>query len=398
MRILYWMSSLGVGGAERLVVQLAERMAARGHRVKLVVLLGEQAEEWPTALEVEHLGMSRRPWALLAALGRGWRAWCRFRPDLVHSHTFPANLSARLLSLLLPRTALLSTIHNVYEGGWGRMLAYRLTDRLARRTTAVSRAAAERFVWLKAVSAERCLVLANWIDVEQFQIEPGRRQAVREKMGAGEDFIWLAAGRLTPAKDFSNLLKAGRWLRAPIADKNCEFDKSDLHWTRQAKQEKYGRSRCCQTQFWIAGDGSEEARAGLEAEARALGLEGCVRLLGLRRDLAALMEAADGFVLSSAWEGMPLVVGEAMAMARPVVATDAGGTAELVGETGLMVPVGDSPALAGAMARVMELSADDRAAMGQAARARVVDGFSLTARAEDWARLYGELVFENKPI
>jgi glycosyltransferase involved in cell wall biosynthesis len=68
------------------------------------------------------------------------------------------------------------------------------------------------------------------------------------------------------------------------------------------------------------------------------GLEGSIRWLGMRRDIAALLEAADGFVLASAWEGMPLALGEAMEKA--VVATAVGGVRELVGECGIVVTAG----------------------------------------------------------
>ena len=84
---------------------------------------------------------------------RGRRFLVDFRPDLVHSHSFHASFVARLLKILVPRLLVLSSVHNVYEGPWTRMLAYRLTDPLTRRTTVVCRAAAERFVRLKAVPA-----------------------------------------------------------------------------------------------------------------------------------------------------------------------------------------------------------------------------------------------------
>ena len=67
-----------------------------------------------------------------------------------------------------------------------------------------------------------------------------------------------------------------------------------------------------------------------------------MRWLGLRRDMPALLDAADGFVSGSAWEGMPLAVGEAMVMEKPIVATDVGGVRELVGDAGAIVEAKDS--------------------------------------------------------
>jgi hypothetical protein len=93
---------------------------------------------------------------------------------------------------------------------------------------------------------------------------------------------------------------------------------------------------------------------GVAANLRSeLELRDSVRWLGLRRDMPALLDAADAFVSGSAWEGMPLAVGEAMAMEKPVVATDVGGVRELVGDAGLVVPAKDSGALADAMQATM---------------------------------------------
>jgi glycosyltransferase involved in cell wall biosynthesis len=136
-----------------------------------------------------------------------------FRPDLLHSHSFHPNVVARLLKLITPSTVVLSTVHNVYEGGWQRMLAYRLTNGLSRQTTAVSQAAADRFVRLKAVPQRKCTVLTNGIDTAEFAPDADRRAHVRAEMAAGQadwdgEFIWLTAGRIVPAKDIPNLLRA----------------------------------------------------------------------------------------------------------------------------------------------------------------------------------------------
>ncbi len=113
-----------------------------------------------------------------------------------------------------------------------------------------------------------------------------------------------------------------------------------------------------------------------------------VRWLGLRRDMPALLDAADGFVLGSAWEGMPLVVGEAMAMEKPVVATDVGGVHELLGDRGVLVPAKDPQALAAAMLATMRWSREERAQMGRGARERIVDRFSIDAAADWWEAQY----------
>jgi glycosyltransferase involved in cell wall biosynthesis len=363
MRIVYMLTSLGMGGAEKQVLALASRMKEHGHDVTLLILRPPVAEQWRTELPIVHLGMHRNPVSVAAGLGKGGRFLGEFKPDILHSHSFHPNILARLLNWPA-RARVISTVHNVYEGGWRRMLAYRMTDGLARCTTAVSRAAADRFVELKAVPGAKCIVLTNGIDTTEFEPLADRRARMRAEMGAGAGFIWLTSGRIVPAKDIPNLLRAFARVRAERAD----------------------------AQLWIAGEmaggkveGSGGAVSGAVVE---MGSVEGVRWLGLQRDLPALLDAVDGFVLASAWEGMPLALGEAMAMEKPVVATDVGGVRELVGDAGVTVPPKNSNALASAMLTMMQRSKEARSALGSAARARIQNNFSMDARADDWEALY----------
>jgi glycosyltransferase involved in cell wall biosynthesis len=104
--------------------------------------------------------------------------------------------------------------------------------------------------------------------------------------------------------------------------------------------------------------------------------------------MPALLDAADGFVLASAWEGMPLALGEAMAMEKPVAATDVGGVRELAGEAGLIVPARNPEALAQAMLALMQATPEARASQGRAARERIQRSFNMDAKADEWEALY----------
>jgi glycosyltransferase involved in cell wall biosynthesis len=358
------LTSLGMGGAERQVVALAERMKACGHSVALILLRERQPEEWPTTIDLVCLEMRKTPASFLAGLLRA-RRWLRdFQPDLIHSHVFPANMTARLLKISSP-AAVLSTVHNVYEGTWPRMLAYRLTDGLSRRTAFVSQAAADRYARLKAVPVRKVSVLTNGIDLAEFAPSAERRGLIRAQMGVGEEFVWLAAGRIVPAKDFPNLLRAFAQVLGEIPE----------------------------ARLWIAGEALGAGSEAIQAQAAALGAS--VRWLGLRRDMPALLDAADGFVLASAWEGMPLALGEAMAMEKPVVATDVGGVRELVGEAGVMVPAKNAVALTQAMLEMMRRTDVERHRLGVAARERIASRFSIDAKADEWEALY-RAVLENE--
>ena len=359
MRIVYVLTSLGIGGAERQVVALAELMAARGHAVSLLVLRPRQPEEWPTTVDCAYLDMRKTPVSLVAGLVRACLFLRSFCPDLIHSHVFPANMMARLLRLFHP-TPVISTVHNVYEGTWPRMVAYRLTDPLSLWITAVSHAAADRYVRLRAIPANKCSVLTNGIDAAEFAPSHDCRTHMREKMGADDEFVWLAAGRIAPAKDYPNLLHAFAKVRLILP----------------------------QARLWIAGEAAGSEFTALQSLTAGLSLESSVRWLGLRRDMSALLNAADGFVLASAWEGMPLAVGEAMAAEKPVVATDAGGVRELVGDTGVVVPAKDPETLAQAMLRQMRSTPESRGSLGGAARERILSQFSMNAKANEWETLY----------
>jgi len=374
MRIVTVLTSLGVGGAEKQALAVAERMAKRGHAVAVLVLMPPVAEEWPTTIRTVYLGVHKTPGSVLRGLMRA-RSFAReFRPDLAHSHSFHANLFTRLLRLLVPRLVVLSTVHSVNEGGWRRMMAYRLTDVLSRRTVAVSEAAARHFIGLKAVPRRKCLVVRNGIDIAGFAPDRERRERMRAETGvatatADVGFVWLAVGRIVLAKDYPNLL--------------CAFAEV---WTRRAE-----------AQLWIAGQGQKSEISALQVLCDELSIGKAVRWLGLRRDIPALLDAADAFVSASAWEGMPLAVGEAMAMGKPVVATSVGGVGELLGDTGVAVPARNSHALAAAMIATMRQGRDELSARGRAARKRVLERFSVDASADAWEALYSSLIANREP-
>lgn len=366
MRIVYVLNTLAVGGTERQVLAIAGRMAARGHTVALMVLRPRVADECTTALDVVHLDIQKNPANAIAGVRRAASFVRSFRPDVIHGHNFHGNMLARWMKLICRGPKVISTIHNVYEGGQSRMLAYRLTDRLAIVTTAVSGAVAERYVRLSAVAKSKIRVLTNGIDAVEFAPDTRRRLALRREMGVGDEFVWLSVGRNTTAKDLPNLLQAfGRvWEASPRA------------------------------RLWTAGGTPPDATRNVTCSALVMphGAMEYVRGLGLRRDVPALLDAADGFVLSSAWEGMPLALGEAMAMEKPVVATDVGGVRELVGDAGMVVPAKDSNALAATMLDIMNRPEEERAAMGRSARERICAKFSIDAKVDEWEALYRSIV------
>lgn len=364
MRIAYILTSIGSGGTEHLVLSLADKMHKRGHHVLILVLSPQGASPWSTHLDVRHLQMTRRPWSALRGYLRAARTLRSFRPDLIHSHNFHGNILGRLLKLARPSVRVLSTFHNIYEGGPARMWAYSVTDRLSVGNVAVCRAVADRYIEIGVTSMRKCQVIPNGIAAHEFVPSPTRRMEMREQLATGERFVWLTAGRLAPAKGYPILLHAFAHVHtyAPF------------------------------TELWIAGAGQDADTARLRAVAAKVGLCYSVHWLGLRNDMPALLDAADAFVLASAWEGVPLALAEAMAMEKYVVATDVGGVGDLIGDCGVTVRAGDAVVLAQAMLAAMRMPVEKRILLGRQARQRIVEHFNLETKALQWERTYEDCV------
>ena len=368
LRILLVSTDFGGGGAEEQVKLLLAAFGARGHEVRWASLqdVGPYADDVAAlGLPAISLGMRRGvpdPRGVLR-LAREVRS---FRPHVVHSHMVHANLLARVTRLLARMPVQISTAHNISEGGRWRELAYRATDPLCTLTTNVSQAAVDRYVRVGVAPRRKIRYFPNGLDLRRFPGQDSeRRQDVRGRLGVGAEFVWLAAGRLVDAKDFPSLLRAMGSVLASQPD----------------------------TRLFIAGDGPE--RAALEDLRAGLGLPaGQVRFLGLRRDMLDLMQAADGYVMSSAWEGLPMVLLEASASHLPIVATDVGGNREAVvdGESGVLVPPHEPTHLAAAMTRLMAMRLGERARMGLAGRRHVESAYSLEMVADRWLALYADLL------
>ena len=366
MRILFLSTSMGMGGADSQLIAAAQELRTRGHEIRIVSLtalgpMGEQARQ--LGLPTESLEMRRGIPDIrgLLRLSRMVRAW---RPDVVHSHMVHANLMARALKVMAPVPVLISTIHNIYEGGALLMAGYRWTNGLVDRMTIISEAAAERFIRERIVPADLLRVVPNGVDPEPLRQVPAEASdQIRATLGLGREFAWLAVGRFELAKDYPNMLRA--------------FAKV--------------RERQPQAVLLLVGKGSLQPE--IEALARTLELGSAVRFVGVRSDVPAVVSAADGYVMSSAWEGMPMVLLEAAAGGLPIVTTRVGGNQEAVldGETGFLVPPRDPEPLAGAMLRLMSLSEAERRALGERGREHVRLRYGLSRVADRWEELYREV-------
>jgi len=363
VRILLLSTSMGMGGADQQLLSAALGLRDRGHEVRIVSLtpLGEMgARARAAGLRIDSLEMQRGvpdPRALVRLI-RLVRAW---RPAVLHSHMLHANLMARALRPFARIPAVVSTIHNIDEGGRLRMLAYRLSNGLVDHMTIISQAAADRFIRDRIVPRALLEVVPNGVDTERYQGLPaGTRDRLRRSLQLDREFVWLAVGRFEAAKDHPNMLRAFARVVAERPD---------------AVLLLVGRGRL---------------QAEVEALAGTLALAGRVRFVGTREDVPELMTVADGYVMSSAWEGMPMVLLEAGAGGLPIVATRVGGNAEVVqeGVSGFLVPPGNDQALGAAMLRLMALPEAERRAMGTRGHDHVRQHYGLGRVVDRYEAIY----------
>nr|BCN22302.1 putative glycosyltransferase [Vibrio mimicus] len=360
MKILFLVTGLGMGGAETQVCSLIDQLAARGHAILLLSLTGESVNK-PKYLSVKlvELNMRKTPLGFVKAYWQAVSILRQFQPDIVHSHMVHANILARLLRVIAPIPRLVCTAHSNNEGGKARVLAYRLTDRWCDLTTNVSQDAVEAFITQKAVKPGRIMAQHNGIDLAKFVFNPVARDRCRAELGLNtKQTLLLAVGRLTEAKDYPNLLRA---------------------FAQLVKR---------QPNVKLAIVGKGELSTSVEALIEQLELKPYVALLGLRFDVVDWMSAADIYVMSSAWEGMPIVLLEAMATERVVIATDCGGVREVVGDYGYLVPPRSSEKLAEAIEQAMALSQQERETLGNNARNYIENRYSLSVVADKWLEIY----------
>ena len=364
--VMFVTSGLERGGAERQLVIVANALAARGWKVTVLSYLpfsdvSLRAEVDESRVRLVSLNV-RGGVGKLAGVARTVAVVRRARPDVLVGFMFHGMMTARIAGRLAGVPAVVSAVRNEAHGR-ARERAMGATGWMTDAVTVMSDSLASHIAERGVAAPSRLVVIPNAVDFDRYAAG-GCSERTRRELGVGADeFLWLAAGRLAPAKDYPGLLRAF----AVLAGR------------RQAR-------------LLIAGDGP--LRGELTGRIDALGLVGRVRLLGLRDDLPELYRACDALVLSSAWEGMPNVVLEAMASSTPVVATAVGAVPEMVahGETGFVVLPGDHAALAGAMERMMDLAPEERRALGEAGCRVVRSRHSVDSVVDRWEELFGRLL------
>jgi glycosyltransferase involved in cell wall biosynthesis len=374
LRVAYVAGSLDIGGAERQMLALAERLPRDRFTVEFVLL----ARRGMLAPAAEAAGARVRVvgWPRSGGLLHGLRwlvnvaRFCRIarggRYDIADAWMFQSYEVAALTRPVSRIPVLISGRRDLSDYKAEFRPFDRVMDVLARRRTdgivANSEAVRADVARREGIAPERIRVIHNGVEIPP-PMPPEEREALRTNWGFGPDDVVVGSvANYKPRKGLESLLRTAGMLRADLP----------------------------QLRFVLVGEGS--LRPELERMIGELGLSATVRLHGREPDARRLYGAFDVVAHVSESEGLPNVLLEAAAAGRAIVATPAGGSAEVIvdGESGMLVPIGDAVALAQTIRR-LALDPALRERLGAAARERAASVFGMDRFVAETAALYEEL-------
>jgi glycosyltransferase involved in cell wall biosynthesis len=381
IRVLRVIARLNIGGPALHVSYLTDGLDKIGYQTMLVagkVSEGEGSMEYAArerGIEPVYIPSLQReisPFVDAAAVAKVRELIREFRPHILHTHTAKAGAVGRTAAMLAGRARPQVVVHTFhghvlrgYFGGAQTAAFTQLERRLARASDAliaVSPEVRDDLVRLGIAPESKITVIRLGLDLEsRVAATPDARRQLRASLGIPDDaFVvgWL--GRMTEIKRADDLLRALALL-GPAAH------------------------------LVLAGDGP--LRGDLEALAHELGIATRTHFTGFRDDVGSIYAASDTIALTSANEGTPVTVIEALAAGVPVVSTAVGGVADIVepGRTGFLVPRGDTAAIADALRR-LEQDPELRGHMGAVARETVIERYSVPRLVDDVDKLYRHLL------
>ena len=396
VRSLHVIGNLEVGGAQEVVRSLAPALAALGCTTAVVAL-----RDGPMRAPLEQAGIrvrviqgrSRSMLGDPRGIGELWRirndvarTATELGADVIQTHLLRSLDFLMLTIARRSRLAVVWTFHNArldlrpdQAPGGARLLgmkrrAYRaLYHYLSRRSGAMVAVSSEVAAAIRRdlrPPRDRLVVIPNGVDVSRYPSPEGARATLRASLGVGpHELLITCVAKLYEQKGHRHLLEA--FAETVAADERVRLA--------------------------VVGDGP--LRQEIAARIQELGIAPHVLLLGQRTDIADVLTASDVFVLPSLWEGLPMALLEAMAAGLPVIASRVSGTEEVLldQDAGVLVEPGEVAPLA----RAMTLLAADAAArerLGEAARRRVVDAYSVEAQARAHLELYRRVTGQGRTV
>ena len=374
VRAVFIATGLSTGGAEMMLLKLLCHLN-RNRFEPLVISLADRgdigARIEALGIPVECLGMRPNvvsPFRFLRLV----RRLRELQPGLVHTWMYHADLLGGLAARLAGIRAIgwgirhsnLDPALNKRTTLWVVAICALMSSWLPRRILSCSEKARSEHV-AAGYASDKMVVVPNGFDLTRFKPDPAARESVRAELGVGSPTLLVGLiARHHPQKNFEGFIEAA----AAVSRQ-----RADVH-------------------FLLAGSGVDSGNVALQAAIRSTPAADRFHLLGRRDDVPRLMASLDVLASSSRGEAFPNVVGEAMACGVPCVVTDAGDAAEIVGDTGRIVPAGDVKELARELLAVLDLPQLERRALGIMARERVREKYAIEQVVRQYEAFYVSLI------
>ena len=369
MRILHIISGLDVGGAETFLLRLIPHLRNAGLQSSVIYLSGEGqlvSDYRKAGITVYDCRLDR---GLAAVLGL-CKLFSRVKsekPDLIQTWMYHADLVGSILGLLFRKRV----VWGVRQSNLGAQLNKRSTLFIARICSRISKYLPRSIIYNSEAARtshesigyfrSKAEVVHNGIDCQKFTEEPGAKKFIRTELRIPQDALVVGhIGRYDPQKDHATLLEAMPIVRATLPNVHFVLAGKGITWSNVGLFSKFDRAE----------DGP------------------WLHLLGPRSDIGNLLMSMDIVCSSSRGESFPNAVLEAMASGIPCVSTNVGDVTKLIGETGIIVQPEAPNALADGCISLLSRHPDERKELGERARQRVLNQFSLEKTAARFVEIY----------
>ncbi len=370
IKILFVVTNLGTGGAETMLLNFLSRMDSKVFQPQVISLIsvnkiGEKLKD--IGIPVFALGFnpsSVNPFPLFKLI----KKVREIKPDVIQGWMYHGNFFALIGNRFLSKKALLfwSIHHSVYNLKNEKKitaLLIRLCAKFSKKVEKIHYVADESARLHKAIgfSKDNSVLIPNGFDTKRFKPDPEAKNQFRKELRLSNNTLLVGlVARYHPMKDHKNFIQAAR-----------------------ITLEKFPMAK-----FLLVGENVDEKNEELNKLICQQEIENNVILLGVRDDIPSIVASLDVAVNCSYSESFPLVVGEAMAAGIPCVVTDTGASSWIVSNTGRVVPIKDSNALAKAINEILFLESSNRIALGEKARERVQKYFDLNEIVRKFELLY----------